>query len=271
MGFAKSRSTIPGPATILQPGSGQVGLTINSASGVAGIVVNSPTASDFAAIQLKRAGSGSGFIGTAGAANDIITGAVTGDLCARSETANVLLSANSGANIHIKIANNGNCTAPVSKIQAAATSVFTGLNFDAASDATFTSNAALANDAMVVTVNETGTYEIECFLAFFEATASTGGFQFDFGQGTATISAILFGTDAVGTAVIGLAAATSATTAQSFATIATSASAPSWSLTKGKVTFSGTGTFGLRTAQASSSVNTTTRKALSYLKLTKTG
>ena len=269
MAISKSRSLIIGPAIVQGPAVGNT-LQVNAtASGETLLVFGS--ADGNASARFAGAGGRSGHIllrdGQGGARIWAIgAGISAADMFNLQDLSNgtVRLTVVGGAS-------GGQFRIPASPISSTVTTIFTGVNFDAASDVTYTSNATLTNDAIIVTVNETGTYEIECFLAFFEATASTGGFQFDFGQGTATISAILFGTDAFGTSVLGNAGATSATTAQSFATIATSSSAPSWSLTKGKITFSGTGTFGLRTAQASSSANTTTRKALSYLKLTKTG
>lgn len=135
------------------------------------------------------------------------------------------------------------------------------------SSANGVSNTALANDSDLIVSVVPGTYNLTAFLAFYEATLGTGGFQFDFGQGTATVASILFSADGYGTAVLAAAAATSATTAQQVAAVTTSSSGPSWALANGEVTFSTAGTFGVRWAQVSSSANATFRKRKSFLEL----
>ena len=132
-----------------------------------------------------------------------------------------------------------------------------------------TSSTAVANDADLVLTVVAGTYDFDIFLATYEATSGAGGFQFDLGQGSATVSAILWAADGYGTALLGSPAAVSATTAQQIATVATSSSAPSWFKAKGQVTFSAGGTFGIRWAQVSSSANATTLKAMSHMEMRK--
>jgi hypothetical protein len=134
------------------------------------------------------------------------------------------------------------------------------------------SNQTLANDAdLSITITQTGTYTFEIFLAFYEAVGGTGGFQFDLNGGGATIGAILFGTSGFSNATVALAGATAANAAQAFATIQTSASSPSWCVASGQVSFSATGTFTLRWAQNTTSVNVTTLKANSFMQLVKVG
>lgn len=136
-------------------------------------------------------------------------------------------------------------------------------------DTTITSSTSLTADPHLSVTVAAATYDFEAFLCFYEATLGTGGFQFDLASGSATISNILWAADGYGTAVLANPAATAANTAQTYATIATSSSAPSWVRVSGQVTFSATGTFALRWAQASSSANGTTLKAKSYLTLQK--
>lgn len=131
-------------------------------------------------------------------------------------------------------------------------------------------NNTLANDAdLSITITETGTYNFEVFLSFYEAVAGTNGFQFDLNGGAATIGSILWGTSGFSNATVALTGATAANTAQVFATIQTSSSAPSWCVASGQITFSSTGTFILRWAQNLTSANVTTLKAMSFMQLTK--
>jgi len=131
-------------------------------------------------------------------------------------------------------------------------------------NATLTADAALTTASLAV-----GTYTFELFLAFYEVVLGTGGFQFDLNAGSATIGAIVYGLTGFATASLANAAATSITTVQSSATIATAAASPSWYLAKGQFTVTVAGTFGVRWAQNTLSVNLTTLKALSYLQPTR--
>lgn len=132
-------------------------------------------------------------------------------------------------------------------------------------DTTITSSTALTADPHLAVTVETASYAFELFLAFYEVTLGTGGFQFDVASGTATISSILWAAEGYLTAAVANPAATSATTTQNYATIATSSSAPSWVRVTGEVSFGSSGTFAMRWAQNSSSANGTTLKAKSYL------
>lgn len=133
-------------------------------------------------------------------------------------------------------------------------------------------NNTLANDAdLQISITKTGVYNIEIFLAFYQAVGGTAGFQFDLNGGTAPVSAVMFGTSGFATAAAALAGGTSLSAAQAFATIQTSASSPSWCSLTGQVTFSNTGTFILRWAQNTTSANATTLKATSFMQLTKVG
>jgi len=132
---------------------------------------------------------------------------------------------------------------------------------------TTSTSTTLTNDADLQLTVVTGTYNLEAFLAFYEAVLGTGGFQFDLAGGSATVGSILWGADGYVTAVAGNPAATAANTAQSYGTVATASTAPSWVKVQGQVTFSSGGTFILRWAQASASANATTFKAKSLMTL----
>jgi hypothetical protein len=160
---------------------------------------------------------------------------------------------------------------PASPLSSTQTQAFTGLSNKKTSDSTSGSATLTADAALTVTCNETGYYQIEIFLAFYEAVLGTGGFQFDLNAGSATLGAILFGSDGFTTAAIANSAATSAATATQYNTVATSSSAPSWTYLTGAVQVTAAGTFGVRWAQNTVSVNLTTLKALSYITLTKIG
>jgi hypothetical protein len=158
-----------------------------------------------------------------------------------------------------------------SPLVSTATQAETGLANKKTSDSTSGGATLTADAALTVTCNETGTYAFQVFLAFYEAVLGTGGFQFDLAAGSATIGAILFGSDGYTTAAIANAAATSASAVTAYATVATSAAAPSWTYVTGTVQITVAGTFGVRWAQNTISVNLTTLKALSSIQLTKIG
>lgn len=135
-----------------------------------------------------------------------------------------------------------------------------------------TSNALTADTDLTLTFNELGTFALDGFLSFYETTAGTGGFQFDFNSGTATVGLINFGVDGYVTAAVANAGVTSVSTATSFGTILTSSSAPSWVRITGYLTITGTGTFALRWAQASTlAIDPTNLLAGSRLMATKIG
>ena len=134
------------------------------------------------------------------------------------------------------------------------------------------SNALAADSDLTLTFNEIGTYALDGYLSFYETTLGTGGFQFDFNSGSATVGAINFGVDGYVTAAVGNAAVTSVSTATSFGTIVTSSSAPSWLRITGYLTVTVVGTFALRWAQASTlAIDPTNLLAGSRLMATKIG
>lgn len=135
-----------------------------------------------------------------------------------------------------------------------------------------TSSTLAADIDLTLTFNETGTYALDGYLSFYETTLGTGGFQFDFNSGSATLGAINFGVDGYVTAAVGNAAVTSISTATSFGTVVTSSSAPSWLRITGYLTITGVGTFALRWAQASTlALDPTNLLAGSRLMATKIG
>lgn len=151
------------------------------------------------------------------------------------------------------------------------TQVRTGLANKKTGDSTDGTGVLTADAALTVTVNEAGYYQLEVFLGFYEAVLGTGGFQFDLNAGNATVGGILVGIDGFATAALANAAITSITTVTAAATVATASAAPSWYFATGSVQITGAGTFGVRWAQNTISVNLTTLKALSYITLTKIG
>jgi hypothetical protein len=138
------------------------------------------------------------------------------------------------------------------------------------STANGTNNNTLAADAgMTLTFAHTGRYALSALLLVSEATASAGGFQFDFGSGTATITDIQFAVNASGNVVISAPNAfTSATSSVGMTTVATSASSPSWISVQGQVNITVAGTLALRWAQNSASLDVTSLQKGSYLSAT---
>lgn len=149
-----------------------------------------------------------------------------------------------------RITDAGVLQAPTSPLVKTATQAFTGLAGHKTADATSASNVLAADTDLTLTFNETGNYRLEGVLFFYEATAGTGGFQFDFNSGSATLT-IIYGVSGFNTANFSQAAVTAVATAVSFATIPTSLSAPAWVQIIGYVNVTVTGTLALRFAQAS--------------------
>jgi len=153
-----------------------------------------------------------------------------------------------------------------------ATRAVTAISGVKASTTQAVSNALTADSDLTLTFNENGTYALDGYLSFYESTVGTGGFQFDFNSGTATVGAINFGVEGFVTAAVANAAVTSVATATSFGTIVTSSSAPSWVRIAGYLTITGTGTLALRWAQASTlAIDPTNFLAGSRLMATKIG
>lgn len=132
-------------------------------------------------------------------------------------------------------------------------------------------NATLTADADLTLTLPVGTFRIQTYLAFYEPTLGTGGFQFDFNSGTATIGAINYGGDGYTTASLFNPGVTSVTTANQFATIATASGAPSWYTVQGYLNVTVAGTIAIRWAQNTISVNLTTLMKGSHFTATKIG
>lgn len=126
-----------------------------------------------------------------------------------------------------------------------------------------------AADADLIVSVDADKYTFEVFLSFYETTLGTGGFKFDLSSGTAPVSEILWSASGFDVAGVSTAANVSASTSQSYGTVSTSASAPSWIRVTGQVTFTDSGTFGVRWAQNSASANPTFLKEHSFLSLQK--
>jgi Collagen triple helix repeat (20 copies) len=143
----------------------------------------------------------------------------------------------------------GPLSVPISPLLSTITRAFTGLaNFLSA--ATTRNSVTLSAEAgLTVTCNETGWYAVDCFLEFFEATAGTGGIQWDFNAGSATIANPSFAVNGFSTAAFSNAGITSISTATGIATIGTAVGTPSWAKVSGTIQVTATGTFGVRWAQ----------------------
>jgi hypothetical protein len=136
-------------------------------------------------------------------------------------------------------------------------------------------NATLTIDnSLILTFNETGRYQFELFLIFYETTGSTGGFQFDLGANTAITANIgysVYGWGG-GTTVNPTTAITANNTATSAAAAATSATSPSFIRAQGYFQVTTAGYIGLRWAQASAvAANVTNLKEGSYFIANKIG
>jgi hypothetical protein len=162
---------------------------------------------------------------------------------------------------------------PASNLQ---TQVYTGVS--AQTTSLLVSNVAntvpIADQGLQVTINEPGVYNIDAQIFYYaSANAANGaaGVKFDLGGGTATVNAVNWSYLAYGTSLVSGAANISAVGAQTVATVATSAGAPSWVEISGAVVINAAGTFSPRWSQASSTANAVTRTSNSYLCMTKIG
>ena len=107
------------------------------------------------------------------------------------------------------------------------------------------SNVLAPDTSLVLTFTKTGFYTLEIFLPVYEKTSGVGGFQFDLGNTSATITNLSYG-------VVGFTGALTTTTqATQVLTISTSSSRPSWIWAKGFLCVTGTGALGLRWGQSS--------------------
>lgn len=240
-------------------------------------------ASTQAPLSLNTVGTGAVVTMSAGSgnvANILLTSA--GVLVISSNSlasgAGIILSANGGLQF---IVQEGQCTVqsqllasstivapsnPASNVQ---TRAFTGCAVVMGAN-TASVAGTLTNEAnLSITLPETGTYQIDGYLSFYEATLGTGGFQFDLAGGTVGITWINWAADGYVTSVVGNPAALATNIAQSYATVATSPTAPSWVRITGTMKTSNNGTFIPRWAQASGSVNATNLLQGSRLTITK--
>ena len=147
-------------------------------------------------------------------------------------------------------------------------------NFATASYSKLSNIASVLDSNLAVTINETGVYEIDCFLAFTATTGNANGFMganVSMNGGTATIGSIIWSVSGWSNAATVIAANTVATNIASYGNVSTIATAPSWMQIQGLVTFSGTGTYGPMWSQKVSTVNNLTRMANSYIMLKKIG
>jgi hypothetical protein len=162
-----------------------------------------------------------------------------------------------------------------SPLLSTATTVQTGLaNFKATATIS-TSTALTADTSLTVTCNETGWYDMNTYLSFYESTVGTGGFQFDFAGGSAVFSTVGFNLGVngfAGVAAFANAAILTSATATSIATITTSATAPNWAQVQGTVNVTTAGTVAVRWAQASLlAADATNLTTGSHIILTKIG
>lgn len=173
--------------------------------------------------------------------------------------------------VYSQLLGNGVMTLLKSPLASAQTQVVSGLAGFRASDNTAANNTLTADAQLTLTFNETGKYQFEIFLPFYQAVAGTAGFQFDLNSGTATVAAIVFNASGWSTAAVSFVGATTVSTATAMATIATAAASPSWILAKGWLSITVAGTRAVRWAQNTTDVNVTTLKTGAYFQAIKIG
>lgn len=125
-----------------------------------------------------------------------------------------------------------------------------------------------------IVINETGTYEIDCFLAFCVTTGNANGFcgaNVSMNGGTATVNTIIWSVSGWSNAATVIAANTVKTNIASYGNVSTIITSPSWMQIQGLVTFNSTGTYGPCWSQKVSTVNNLNRLANSYIMLKKIG
>ena len=197
-----------------------------------------------------------------------------------SSSVNVVLTANGSTSINAAFnlntnssyAFSGTMTSNANPVQNVLTTVFTGVENHKPTSTTAANNSLTNDSNLIVTLNETGIYDIDAFLAFYESGTSTGGFQFDFGAGVASANSFVAGITGYSTAANTFAAITSITATTNMATVSGSSSAPSWVRIVGQIKANSTGTFGIRWAQNTTlAPNPTTLLQGSYIKLVKVG
>lgn len=136
--------------------------------------------------------------------------------------------------------------APLTK---ATTRAHTGLAGYRTADATSANATLTADTDLTITFNETGHFALDIYLAFYEATVSTGGFKFDLNGGGATVATLNLGGTGFITTTTANAAVTSLAASTGFGTISGSSSAPSWWRMQGYANVSATGTIAVRWSQ----------------------
>jgi hypothetical protein len=247
-------------AHIFSPGSGTA-ITVNAATGQISLQLNP---SNSASVGLSITDPG------ANATNFRINTTNTAvTLQCNGTTTNLTIQTPGATNT---VTSAGLWQIPKSPMASATTQMMTGLANFKASLSTSANATLTADAALTVTCNETGWYDVNAYLVFFEATAGTGGFQFDFNAGGATIANPSFAVNGFSTAAFSNSAITSISTATGIGTIGTASATPSWVKVQGTIQVTGTGSFGIRWAQNTIlAIDPTTLAAGSKIILTKIG
>lgn len=189
---------------------------------------------------------------------------------AGTTTADLGFQVNNQANTvtYLTVRGDGIVIAAHSPLSPGITQVSTGLAVRLASAVSFTSNTTLAAiPTLGVTCNEAGVYAFEAYLSITEVTTGVGGFKFDLGASTATLTNISL--TAIGSGITTGPAFTTTTTVTAMTTVATSTVAPTWVLVKGTIQVTVAGLVEFRGAQNTSSANATSVNIGSYMRLTK--
>lgn len=233
--------TFNGGVVVGSPGAGTAVAITNATGNTLTLTgANGTIAFDSSGDQIAFSRNGFNFITATGAA-------ATLQIQASGASGTVNISTNGAAALSVN--SSQQLAAAKSILAPATTQVFTGLANKKTALSTAASAVLTSDAALTVTCNETGWYDVEAFLVFYEATLGSGGFQFDFNAGSATIANPVFGVNGFVTAAVANAAITSISTATGFGTVGTSSAAPSWVRVKGTIQVTVAGTFGIRWAQ----------------------
>jgi hypothetical protein len=172
---------------------------------------------------------------------------------------------------YLGVRGDGHIIATSSPLTGTLTQVETGVSSHLTADFTITNNATPAATGLSLTFNETGTYEVEMWVLFYESATATDGIKTLFG-GTATETGFF---TYVGEAVSGTivsAVATAWTNGFAFATVSTSSTGPSTLMIRGNLTVTATGTLIFEASQNTASSGSTLHvMAGSYMTATKIG
>jgi len=252
-----------------------LGILINASSGNASVEINSSATTNRALLSLAQAGTIEARIGLDGG-NALASDSANGDLvvnCVDGGVIRFTAAPNTTAIAsQLTIAQSGAVGAVSSPLASTVTQVATGLaNFLSAN--TTRANATLAAEAgLTVTCNETGWYAVDLLVFVYEATSGTGGFQMDFGAGSATIANPIFSTLEIPAGTVSPASVTSITNTLIMSTVTIAPSAPSVLRADGTIQVTVAGTFGVRWAQNSTlGADPTTMVTGSRIILTKIG